>query len=613
MADFLLDFRDAEQRRTAAAQAASAFQFCEAIRISSLVEERFTLTLASVDDPALWAPYTGNQTGGAEGVTVAVAGRVALDESDWLAAQSIPGPGGLACKILHQWHAEGGLASLASRLNGNCAVFVFDRPQARVSIITDRAGLLLVFVPDAFDRAPVFCSHPDVLATILGVSNDWDRDSMTEFLMTGRLSYPATYYRGIQGIETASIHTVDLQDKAPRRLPGSRYFEFKFKTAAGVTEDELAGKLAGAFRNAVVRRTLPRLGTTGLGMSGGLDSRAILAAVPSPERLQAFTLFDEENAEYRVARRLANAVGVRLIPIQREFEHYAGSAELGVRISGGTGAISSNHFLAVRGRLAELGIQNLVTGCHCDYLLKGLALNYRESRFRRQEEMAPFQFEFYRPIYPLTGAHVDAVHARFRATFPESAKKGPLSDAEWLAVEQRRSFPLAYEADLAQRIIPQRVMPWFPLMVDNDILETYLQIPSRMKLNASVFSRMLLLLADDRLCRIPNINTGAPVGATGPAFAFQRFLSALKNRLVTRVFPRMAIRGSWPNWEFYLQRSALIARQWERARERTRDLFNSLLGFDPYRRAPGDFQGREVELFIRIWTLKLWVEQRTAP
>src|SRR6185295_18751428 len=97
-----------------------------------------------------------------------------------------------------------------------------------------------------------------------------------------------------------------------------------------------------------------------------------------------------------------------------------------------------------------------------------------------------------------------------------------------------------------------------PLMVDNEILETYLRMPSRFKLNASLFSKMLLILCDQKVCRIPNINTGAAVGASGPSFLIRRYFSAFQNRIVEKILPRMSIRGSWPNWEYYIQHSKVI-------------------------------------------------------
>jgi len=605
--DFLLDCREAKSRARAIDRAASQLKFCASTEVKILERDSFSLLLTRVDGFDLWGPYAAPSAGGE--ILVALAGRVALNPLEWATARKVEGEGGLACKAIFETYRKEGIDALARRLNGNYTVFIYDEPAEKLHIVTDRCGMFLCYGPANLNQDPVFCSHPDVLASVLGEEQKWDNGSLAEFLMTGRLTFPYTYHQNIKGLDTGAIHTVSLRKGGAAYESKRHYFQFEFNVHPDHSEEDLAEQLAAAFRNAVQRRTLPLFGTTGIGMSGGLDSRAIVSATAPRDHVRAFTLFDEENAEYRVARTLAAACGVEMIPIQRDFEHYANSAELGVRISGGTGCVSSNHFLGVRSHLAQLGIQNLVTGCHCDYMLKGLALNTAAHRFSRQERMAGFRFQFYRPCYWVKSLYSDEVEARLQTQFPETTQPR-LSEADWLNVERKRTFPLAYEADLAQRVIPQRVLPWFPLLLDNEILETYLQIPSRYKLNLSLFSKMLLILCDKEVCRIPNINTGAAVGASGPTYLVRRYVSALQNRIVEKILPRMSIRGSWPNWEYYIRHSKVISAQWARHQPATRDIFIRLLGSDPYKKEPRDYRGGEVELFVRLWTQKLWMEQR---
>lgn len=605
MSDFLLDFRDGETRRRSARAAASLLRFCEATRVQVMERESFTLVLTRVDDGALWDPCSSLTCG--KELLGALAGRIALEEQEWEAAAREPGPGGLACKTILKRYRVGGIDALRS-LNGNFVALVFDEQTAAFHLVTDRCGMFLAYCPAAIGNPPVYCSHPDVLASVLGEDQRLDMTSLSEFLMTGRLSFPYTYYRGIKAIEPGSIHTLSLRGAA--RLENKRqYFRFDCKIDARAAEPELAEELAEAFSNAVRRRTLPIFGTTGIGLSGGLDSRAILSATRGRAHVRTFTLFDEENEETRTAGRLAEACGVEMIPIQRDFEYYGNSAELGVRISGGVGNIASNHFLGIRGRLSRLGMGNLLTGCYCDYLLKGLALNTSEQRLSRLERLAHFNFEFYHPHYSNQTAHRQDVEDRLRASFPQAGER-PLSEEDWFNIQCSRTFPLAYEGDLAQRVIPQRVMPWYLPILDNDIIDLYLRIPLRYKLGASLFRKMVLQLCDQELCRIPDNNTGARIDASGARYAFHRYLSALRNRIRERLLPGMATRGSWPNWEYYISRSRTVQSLWARKNNSARDLFVQLLGCDPFSRSTQGYRGRQVEQFMRLFTLKLWLDQR---
>jgi asparagine synthase (glutamine-hydrolysing) len=606
MGDFFLDLRDAATRRPAAARAASLLQFCEATQVQVVERDAFSLVLARVDGFDLWGPAEHRSSAGNR--FVALAGRIALDQSAWEAARPIPATGGLACKAILDFYQRGGTDALGT-LNGNFVAFVHDESLRQLHIVTDRCGMFLAYHQDPLPAARIFSSHPDVLATGLGENQRLDLTSLAEFLTTGRLTFPYTYYQNLRALDTGCIHTINLGENHPKPKPPRRYFQFNFQTDPGVRESDLAVELAGAFRKAVHRRTLPLFGQSGVGLSGGLDSRAILSSARNGAPVRAFTLFDEENTELRTARALAKAARVDLTPLRRDFEYYGNAAELGVRISGGTGNIASNHFLGIRHKLTELGIHNLLTGCYCDYLLKGLALNTTETRFSRTERLAAFNFAFYHRCYWDRTRHRSAIEARLSARFPESAKSR-LTREDWLNIEQKRAFPLAYEGDLAQRVIPQRIIPWYIPIVDNDLIDIYLRIPSHYKLNASLFKQMVLQLCDADIRRVPDSNTGAPLTASRPRYSMHRYLSALRNRLTEKIIPRMATNGSWPNWEYYLQHSRVLPALWQRKNPAAADLFAELVGEDPIRRSPAAFRGRDVEYFLRLFTLKLWFDQR---
>jgi asparagine synthetase B (glutamine-hydrolysing) len=471
--------------------------------------------------------------------------------------------------------------------------------------------MLLAYHRRGLEKARCLGSHPDVVAASIGEEVNLDEVSLSEFIMTGRVTFPFTYYRHVQALEPGCVTTFDVHDKTLVLASKRRYFEFGSYPNGHASLDQLAQEFGTAFRNSVARRTLRLFGRTGVGLSGGLDSRVIVATAQDRTQLCAFHLYNEENAELRAARQLAQACKVEFVPLQRQFEYYGETAEQGVRISGGTGNISSNHFLGMADRLTEFGIENFLTGCYCDYLFKGLSLNTTEHRFTREERLAPFNFEFYRPCYwPLTAAS-GKVRERLEQLFPEAHSRELGSD-DWINVERKRALPLAYEADLAQRVIPQRVFPWFLPVADRELLDVYGRIPSRFKLNSSLFRQMALSVCDQRVASVPDNNTGARLDASRPSQWAHRYFAALRNRITTKVFPTMTTTGSWPNWEYYLAKSKVIPSLWTRRNDLARGLFHETLGYDVMQKSPAEFRGRDLELFLRLLTQKLWLDQRTG-
>jgi asparagine synthase (glutamine-hydrolysing) len=602
MSDFYLDFRAVELR--CPQFAADSLKYYDDLQVSVFNEQHFSLVLTRCDDLKIWGPYRppGRR------MIVALAGRVSLEEAEWAGTRQVSGPGGLACKAVYQRYCQHGQEALRS-LNGNFTIVIYDGDREEVLIVTDRCGAAPAFQAAVVDRQPVFSSHPDLLAAALNASEDLDLTSLTEFLSSGKVSFPYTYYRPVRSLPHATVVTVNLAGEGPPVVGQQRYFEFTYQPRDQDSAAGLAEELGHGFQAAMRRRTVPRLGRPVVALSGGLDSRTILRAIPAGPPVTTICFFDQENAEAGIARRIAAASGATFVPLERKFEHYGDSATAGVRISGGMASLASNHFLGFRDRLRELEAGSLLTGCYCDYLFKGLALNRRVHPLWRTERLAPFGPEWYRPYFPATGPGAGALAARWGEIYPP-ALQAPVDDAAHFQLEVRRMFPLAYEPDHTQRMIPQRVLPWYVPVVDQELTDVYLRLPVRLKLNATLFARMVERVCGPEVAAIPDSNTWAPVNAARPRVLFELYRRAFLGRLQARVKPSMATTGSWPNWQFYVAHSQVLRRLWSPTETTPRGLLTDLAGFDPFAQPPEFWLGGRLELFLRLLTLKIWLEVR---
>ena len=606
MGDFFLDFRDAGAR-SPDGEVEAALRFFPDQRVSRIEGEGFRLTLTSSDREELWAPYVSP----ADGVVIAISGRVALDPEQWAAARGLPGPGGLASKaVYHELRRDA--RGFAAALNGNFIVHVWDPRTRDYTIVTDPSGTALTYGLARDPDAPAaLCSHPDALAQLTGVREALDEVSLAEFLIAGKLSAPFTYYAGVRAWSHGTLHRISLTggsarvaDRSPTRSLAPQ--------PSDADEASLALELADAFRRATRRRTAPELGRSLLALSGGLDSRMILSLADSNADLIAFSCLDRENYEVRTARAIARKLGRELVPLTRSADFYGEHAELGVRISGGMGDLASNHFIGFRSQLRDLGMQNLVTGCYCDYLFKSLALDKSVAPFSQRESLGPFKLESYLPHFAFDTALAQRVSERLDATFPQSVR-GLENDAQRLDVASRRIFPLQYEGDNLERVTAHRVLGWSPPAVDNDVLDVFRRVSARGRLNKALFTRAVLAACPPALCRIPDANTTLPVGAAWPLQVLGRYRIALRRRF-ERMRPMIASQESWPNWSFYLTHSASFARIWGGTRDRSGDFFRDLLGsgyreqLAGYQQEHGAFRG--TALAIRLLTLKIWFQQR---
>ena len=373
--------------------------------------------------------------------------------------------------------------------------------------------------------------------------------------------------------------------------------------------EALAEALADAIGRASRRRTLARLGSTAIALSGGLDSRTLLCTADDPSALQTFCCFDDENREVRTARRIAEAMAVPFLPYHRAFEHYGDSADAGVAISGGMGDLGNNHFLACRDALAGHGVETLVTGCYFDYLFKSLALDTVVHPFTRVEAAGPTRASTYHQHFDFSGAWAEGVAARREALLPRELRE---DGGEWARRERaaRRTFPLAREGDNQSRLVPLRVMGWSAPAIDLDLLDVYRRIPVALRLNRRVFHAAVARSCTPEVARIMDVNTGLRVGAPQWAVSGWRYVLALRHR-IEEVRSSIMTEGSWPNWHYYVQRSTALKHIWERENPAATEALRALLG-SSWSPALSGYRSVGGELPLRVLTLKSWMDQRAG-
>jgi asparagine synthase (glutamine-hydrolysing) len=596
VSDFLLDLREPSRRDPDAA--AARLRFYPDMSVHRLDRPSFSLVVTRADEPATWGPCE-MQGGG----LVALGGRLAFDEAAWKAAAGVAGEGGLACKAVARSYTEQGERAL-ERLNGNFLVVLHDERERALILATDRCGMYPCFRHAA---EPVYASHPDVLAAATGEASRWDMTSLAEFAMCGRVSNPCTYYERIAAVPSGSLLRFDLASGRAAPPSERRYFRFAFSPETSAPAGRLAADLGRAFQAAIGRRTLPSLGRAAFALSGGLDSRVIASLAGNKAESVAFCSVESENREHAIARDIAARAGIEFFTLRRPPDFYGENAEMGVRISGGMGSLANNHFLGFRGWLRDRGVRSLLTGCYCDYLFKGLVLDKTTGRITKRQALAPFRDQHYFTYFPLASPHAARVAERQGGLFPPELRRDTSIRAK-LEIERLRTFPLFYEGDNMQRVVPQRVMPWYLPIVDNDLLDVYLRLPPAVKLNRRVFSLMVRRQCPPGVAGVPDANTETRVGAGPVEVAARR----LQRFLATRLTPGAAgaAAGCWPDWATYVPSSPALRRLWEREPASSREVLRELAGDRVFRARVDDYRGGDVYLLVRLLTLKVWLDQR---
>lgn len=601
MSEILIDFRPRVIRRTD--ESISLLNHCGDSKIEIIHENLFTVISARVDSLETWGSFRSADNK----IIIALSGRIALEPYEWKQAENVTGQGGLACKAIYLIYQEKGVAGLKI-LNGSFLVFIYDSSIESIFVVTDRCGMFPCYGDDR-ETPNVICSHPDVLAKVLNISNDWDMVSLAEFLVAGRVSFPNSYYKGIKALDYGSIYAINVRRQSIVSLEKEKYFNFHFNLEEKASEWDLAEQLSFAFKKAVNRRTLSLFGQSAISLSAGLDSRAVLCSAERIENIWAFCFFDEINTEFKIAEKIAQAARVRFIPFKRDFDYYGSNAEKAVEISGGMGDFANNHHLGFREKFKAFGIDNILTGFYCDYIFKGLVFNKTRNKILSREKFSSFEYSNYMPFFWFDSSYSKKVRDRQDALIPDELKRDE-SDYGRLEVEYRRTFPLCTEVDNNQNVIPQKVLGWFPPIVDNDLINIYLKIPPAYKLNTSMYSKTVELICGRKISNITNNNTGARVNANQASVMINGLITGVRNRLKKRR-KSIATNISWPNWDYYIQNSKVIESLWMREREIPRQIIGDLIGSDPFAKLLPDYvRENKLKLLLRILTLKIWINQK---
>jgi asparagine synthase (glutamine-hydrolysing) len=161
-------------------------------------------------------------------------------------------------------------------IDGIYAAVIYDRSAKELHLVTDRYGLRRLYIWKGSKLAwssalKCFLPHSDF-------SPEIDPAAVDDFIDLGYMTEQRTWFKDVSLLPSGSVLTWDVLRNSGRQ---TRYWWWdKIKSLAGrLDENEVADELGNLFVRAVEKRVRPgeRIGVE---LSGGLDSRAVLAAIP---------------------------------------------------------------------------------------------------------------------------------------------------------------------------------------------------------------------------------------------------------------------------------------------------------------------------------------------
>jgi len=175
-----------------------------------------------------------------------------------------------------------------ARLRGDFASACLDSRRRRLSLISGKFGLKPLYyalIPGGL----VFASELKALLKVPGIRRDSNRRALADLYHFGFVLGDKTHFPDIYLLPPASVLSFDLETGAYELAPYWR-LESLFISSGTATGEGAMADVSAAFMEAVNRRWNPSE-PIGISLSGGLDSRLILAALGERARgMPSYTL-----------------------------------------------------------------------------------------------------------------------------------------------------------------------------------------------------------------------------------------------------------------------------------------------------------------------------------
>ncbi len=261
--------------------------------------------------------------------------------------------------LLERYRASGG-SHFAEGLNGGFAAVLVDPSQGRVILLTDPMNSCPIFVT-THEETLYFATEVKAFAALGHLPVKIDSASVLSMLASGQLMNLRTFLEGVECLDYSTCWVV-CDGQVSRRSLWRFYLE---DAPPDRGQEEYVRDLSAALRSAMARAT--RGGRVGMLLSGGGDSRTMLALLDDPSTVTAVTYTGraEEHpaGDVAVARKLAASAGV-----EHHVVRYDGSQVLtAIRQSvydadGAAGFIHQNIWERLRD---DLGLEYLLIGDEC--------------------------------------------------------------------------------------------------------------------------------------------------------------------------------------------------------------------------------------------------------
>lgn len=432
---------------------------------------------------------------------------------------------------LHLYEEYG--KKFVEKLNGSFVIVVIDIKNQKLLIANDRYGLRPLYYAKTDDKLLLASEVKAILKDEI-FKREINEEAVAEFFTFGQLFGVKTFFRGIEILPPGSILKWENGNMSIKR-----YWEFKYdETPRRYSEEYYVDELIRLFKQAVKRRMKGNY-KIGLGLSGGMDSRAVLAAINSPVTTFTFSFPNIDNTP-KIANKAAEIKGLshEVLKIRENF--LITHAKEAVYFT--EGMLPLINFLDIS-ILAKEYCDVVISGWGIEGTFKGQFLNKKILLVENDEELCKLLYEKYSIINDKTASFFfsDTYYHKIKDISFQNLKKeiekiknvhpANKNDTFIFLNRELRSMVMGF---VSHRSVIEDRQPFR----DNDLIDFALKIPPELRYNNRIYLKFLKKLSPE-LFDIPVSSTDIKIGT--PYYLFKLF--SLKKKAMKKIVDIVRIKS----------------------------------------------------------------------
>lgn len=461
------------------------------------------------------------------------------------------------------------LQSVLAEVDGYFCAVIYDRESRLLHFITDRFGIQPLYLWVKGNQL-IWATSLKCFLEFKVFSPKIHDPSVDRFLSHGYIMGRGTWFAEVELLPASAVCSFSLVDL--KKINEYRYWSWKNISRTSIPFADASAEIARLFRKAVnTRVSKPYKYLTSLSLSGGLDSRAILAAIDK-STVGAFTFGLEYSDDVRIARQVAQKMGVKHRLFDLSYENWWNHRVEELWQADGSVSLLHLHVGQFHQQIGILG-QICLNGFAGDLILGGSFLRTFDQR------------------------NQEALELSLSNLYPEIDPNDPfldLKNQDSFHIEGRVRRFTAYGIN-GTRYFKYRL----PFM-DNELIEFVYSLPDAYRWQQKIYKHLLLQNFPALFRNTRTTGTLAPISAV-PDWPLTSFFKSSINRIKKKVRRSSSAFADYNHWiqkDLYFYKGVL---------EHPENILSEVLGKKLTHFLDGSTFN--YELFMRLVSMEIWFQQ----